>query len=114
MNISFTGHRDKLAKKSDFEQVLKDFPDSIWIHGGAIGFDTQVEQFARRHGIKTVVIRPDYEKYGKRAPLVRNDEIVKLGEVLIALYDGRQSGGSFYTIKQARELGKEVRIVVPV
>lgn len=113
MLISFTGHRNKLAKESDLEQVLKDYPDSIWVHGGAIGFDTQVEQFARKHGIKTVVIRPDYKSYGKLAPLVRNDEIVKLGEKLIALYDGRVGGGTYYTIKRARELDKEVRVIKP-
>lgn len=113
MFISFTGHRDKKAKESDLEQVLKDYPDSVWIHGGALGFDTQVELFARRHGIKTVVIRPDYQKFGKRAPLVRNDEIVSKGEKLIALYDGRSSGGTFYTIKRAKELGKEVRVILP-
>jgi hypothetical protein len=114
VKISFSGHRDKLAKESDLESILKDYPDSVWVHGGAIGFDTQVETFARKHNIKTIVIRPNYEKFGKRAPLIRNDEILELGEILVALYDGRKSGGTFYTITKAKKLGKKVLLIKPL
>ena len=113
MHISFTGHRDKLANNSDLDMIATKYPGAIWVHGGAIGFDTQVENYARSRGIKTIVIRPDYSKFGKRAPLVRNDSIVGLGDVLVALYDGRIGGGTYYTIKKAKEIGKIVLIWNP-
>lgn len=113
MYISFTGHRDRLTYESDLEAILKDYPDSIWIHGGAIGFDTQVENYAQKHGIKTIVIRPDYERYGKRAPLIRNDEIVNRGDLLVALHDGRIGGGTYYTIQKAKAIQKTVVLLKP-
>jgi hypothetical protein len=39
MYIAFTGHRDKLCNEADLEKVLKDYPNAIWVHGGAIGFE---------------------------------------------------------------------------
>lgn len=39
MKIAFTGHRDKLANEADLEKVLNDYPNAIWVHGGAIGFE---------------------------------------------------------------------------
>lgn len=111
MYISFTGHRDKFCSEGDFDKLLQAYPDSVWIHGGAIGFDTQVENYAKKHGIKTIVIRPDYERYGKRAPLIRNDEIINRGDILVALYDGRIGGGTYYTVKKAKELGKKIILI---
>jgi hypothetical protein len=111
MTISFTGHRNKLANPIDLDRIASEYPGDIWIHGGAVGFDRQVEEYASAKGIKTVVIRPDYEKYGRRAPLIRNDKIVGLGDVLVALYDGRIGGGTYYTINKAMEMGKRVIIL---
>lgn len=114
MYISFTGHRDKLALQIDLENLLVEFPNAIWVHGGAIGFDSQVERFARSHNVSTEVILPDYDTYGRKAPLIRNLEIVKKGELLIALFDGRKSGGTYFTINKAKEIGKMVRIISPI
>jgi len=114
MYISFTGHRDKLADKTDLDKILLEFPNSVWVHGGAVGFYRQVEMYAIKHNVKTLIIRPNYEKYGRHAPLIRNEEIIEMGELLVALFDGRQNGGTYFTIKTASKVGKPVRIIKPI
>jgi hypothetical protein len=106
MIIAFTGHRDKHTNEDFFDCLPA---DALWVHGGAIGFDSQVENYARRHNIKTKIIRPDYQKYGKRAPLIRNHEIVSGANLLVACYDGRITGGTLYTIKLAKSLNIPIR-----
>lgn len=115
MNIGFTGHRNKLAKTTDLERIAQRYPSAVWVHGGAVGFDTQVEQYAQAHGIKTVVIRPDYENNSpKFAPLKRNIEIVAMSDAVVALWDGRCKGGTYFTIKSALGRKKPVEFLTPV
>lgn len=110
--ISFTGHRDKLCADGELERINQMYPDAIWVHGGAVGFDSQVQYFAERSHIPTMIIRPDYERYkGKLAPIMRNRLIVERGSVLIACYDGRKTGGTFFAIQYARKLNKHIERV---
>jgi len=97
--IAFTGHRDKQTEEEFFDWIPK---NALWVHGGAIGFDRQVQQYAYANKIQTLVILPDYEKYKKDAPLIRNKEIIDKADMLVACYDGRNYGGTFYTINLAR------------
>lgn len=108
MRIAFTGHRNKIAAITELEQIAARFSDAEWVHGGAIGFDTQVQTIARDLKIPTIIIRPDYAKFSKVAPLVRNRDIVDSADILVALYDGRNSGGTKYTIDYAIKKGKQV------
>ncbi len=48
------------------------------ITGGAKGVDTLAEEYAREHGIPTVTVKPVYEKYGRAAPVVRDQEMVDM------------------------------------
>lgn len=115
IKIAFTGHRNKVANDCDLAEISAKYPNAVWIHGGAKGFDSQVARFARSHEISECVILPDYEKYHpKKAPLIRNEEIISQANVLIACYDGRKSGGTYYTIRKAREKGIPVFTLVPI
>ena len=102
MRIAFSGHRDKQATAAALDAVRAIDPLAVWVHGGAIGFDQQVETYAKAHAIRTEVIRPDYARYGKGAPLKRNHAIVDGADMLVVCYDGRKSGGTFYTLSLAR------------
>jgi hypothetical protein len=114
--IGFTGHRDKVTDPEALDRIAAAHPGATWIHGGAVGFDTQVEQAAKRHDLPTVVIRPDYQNHPpKVAPLIRNREIVDrvkaTGGTLYACWDGRQRGGTWSTINYARAQGVPVVIL---
>lgn len=85
-------------------------PDTtVIISGGAKGVDTLAEEYAHKKGIPVKIFRPDYKQYGKRAPLIRNKEIVNACDRLIAIWDGKSRGTSF-TIHCARSAGKEVKV----
>ncbi len=111
MIVGFTGHRDKLADEKDLLEVHNLYPDALWISGGAEGFDQQVIAFGKSHDHELIVISPNYKKYYlavKLAPLKRNEMIVDKSDIIVALYDGRTKGGTYYTIKYARKINKPI------
>jgi len=79
------------------------------ISGGARGTDTLVARFAARHGLPLVVVPAEWEKYGKKAGPIRNTEIVRRADVLVAFWDG-VSRGTFDSISKARGAGKRVEV----
>lgn len=79
------------------------------VSGGATGIDTLAEKWADNHKMSKTIVRPEYSKYGRKAPLIRNREIVKRADVIVAIWDGKSSGTKF-TIDYAKEVGKEVRL----
>ena len=82
---------------------------SLIVSGGARGIDTLAERYADKNGIPKQIFLPDYERYGKIAPLVRNRLIVDNSDSIIAFWDG-VSRGTKFTIDYAKARGKEVII----
>jgi hypothetical protein len=60
--------------------------------------------------INVEVYYPLYQKYGKRASLIRNNEIVKNCDAVLAIWDG-ESKGTAYTINKAKRENKKVMVV---
>ena len=83
---------------------------SVIISGGARGVDTLAEEYADKRKISKIILQPDYDKYGRAAPLKRNEEMVKLCDMVLVIWDG-VSRGSQYTVKYARKLGKPVKVI---
>ena len=81
------------------------------ITGGAKGVDKAAEQYARQQNIPCVIIAPDYAKYGRGAPLVRDKEIVERADIVIALWDG-VSRGTKFSLDYAEKLNKDVRVYI--
>ena len=108
MKIAIVGSRNLTVEN------LGDFlpPETTEIvSGGAKGIDTCGEQYAKRHGLKLTVFYPEYEQYGKRAPLLRNHDIVKYADLVFAFWDG-VSRGTSYTVELAKTYGKPVRVFI--
>lgn len=80
------------------------------ISGGAKGIDTVAEEYACANGIEVKILKPDYERFGRAAPLKRNDEMVEMADLVIAIWDGK-SRGTKHTIDYAKKTGKEVQII---
>lgn len=80
------------------------------ISGGARGVDALAREYALAHGIPLTEIRPDYARYGKSAPLRRNEEIVARADLVIALWDG-QSSGTAHVINQCKKIGKPFSLI---
>ncbi len=79
------------------------------VSGGARGVDACARRYAKRHGLRLTEFLPDYEQYGKAAPLRRNDEIVAYADMVLAFWDGA-SRGTLYVIRRARETDTAIRI----
>lgn len=107
MKLAIIGSRT--CPPIDIEQFLKYIPDTI-VSGGAKGADTYAREFAKKKGLNLIEFLPQYDKYGRTAPLVRNKLIVEECDCLIAFWDGT-SRGTKYTIDYAHQLGKPIKIV---
>ncbi len=109
MKIAIIGSRS--INNIDISKYIPDDTDMI-ISGGAYGIDTLAEQYADEHGIEKLIIKPDYEFYGKSATLIRDKLIVDHADMVIAIWDGLSSGTSF-TINYAkhREVPCKIYIV---
>jgi len=113
LKIGFTGHRDRLVEPVWLEWVRSTWPGATWVHGGAQGFDSQVNRYANQRGIPLLCLRPNYERSGRGATFIRNRQIVQDSAFLCACYDGRQKGGTCYTVNYARKMGKPVILMPP-
>ena len=60
---------------------------------------------------KLTELLPQYEKYGRGAPIIRNREIVDYAEKVVAFWDGR-SRGTLSVIEYAQKTGKPCEIVL--
>ena len=94
----------------DLNGHISDDVDLI-ISGGAKGIDTLAEQYADKNGIEKLIIRPKYEKYGRAAPIRRNEEMVDISDAVLAIWDGK-SRATAYTLEYAREKGKRIIEVI--
>ena len=80
------------------------------ISGGAKGVDTCAKEYAFSHDIKIREYLPEYEKYGRAAPLKRNITIIQNADLVLAFWDGKSKGTKF-VIDSCEKLGAEVRVV---
>lgn len=76
------------------------------VHSGSIGVDAIADSWAKANNIETIIYKPNYKVYGKRAPLVRDEEMVDFADVVIAFYDGK-SRGTKYVINYSKKIGKK-------
>ena len=81
------------------------------VSGGAIGVDTCAKEYAHANNIKLTEFLPQYDKYGRAAPIVRNKEIVNYADKIIVFWNGH-SKGTLSVIKYAEKVGKSCEIFI--
>lgn len=82
------------------------------VSGGARGIDTCAREYAIAHGIKLTEFLPEYEKYGRSAPLKRNITIIENADLVLAFWDGTSRGRKF-VIDNCKSRGIPVKVFVP-
>ena len=80
------------------------------ISGGADGIDRLAEQYADLHRLSKYILRPQYNVYGRAAPLKRNEQMVEIADAVLVIWDGR-SKGTQYTIKYTKKTNKPIILV---
>lgn len=89
---------------------IKEIPSEI-VSGGARGIDTLAADYAKANKITLTEFLPDYRKYGRSAPIIRNRQIIEAADKVLAIWDGK-SRGTQNSISLARKLDKEVLLFV--
>lgn len=100
---------DRLAQLPPGERPGID--DTIIVHGAARGADRIAAQEAEKLGLIVEAHPADWDRYGKRAGLLRNDRMAAAGaDLCIAFWDGR-SVGTAHMMAAARKYAIPVEIV---
>lgn len=86
--MAIVGSRSLHVKIEDFVAP----PIFHIITGGAYGIDTDAINFSRKYKIPITIVRPNYDKFGNLAPIIRNKKIVELCDSFIAIWDGHSNG----------------------
>lgn len=93
----------------DISPYIPEGTDFI-LSGGANGVDTLAEQYADKHRISKLILRPRYDLYRRAAPLKRNDTMVDICDRVLIFWDG-VSRGTKHTIDYAQKTGKPVEVI---
>lgn len=110
MKIAVIGSRGLVV--NDLEKYLPKSVTEI-VSGGAHGVDSSAKAYALSHGLKLTEFLPEYDKYGRSAPLKRNITIIEYTDLVLAFWDG-QSRGTKFVIENCKKMNKPVRIFKPV
>ena len=92
------------------EKYVLDDVDEI-VSGGAVGVDSCAAEYAKFRKIKLTEFIPEYERYGRAAPIVRNKKIVDYADKVIAFWNGK-SKGTLSVIQYAQKTGKPCDVIL--
>ncbi len=109
MKVAVIGSRGLSVK--DLGKYLQVDTTEI-VSGGARGVDTSAKEYANAHGLKLTEFLPDYQKYGRAAPLKRNITIIEYADIVFEFWD-KKSHGTKFVIDNCKQRGIPVRIFVP-
>jgi hypothetical protein len=94
--------------------MIRDFiysldEDDVVISGGARGVDQFAELYARERGLAVLVFSPAWDTHGRKAGLIRNQDIVDACDRLVAFWD-KSSKGTAHALNLARAADKPVLV----
>ena len=108
MKIAIVGSRN--ITNLELREYIPEDVDEI-VSGGATGVDSCAAKYAINNGIKLTEFYPQYDLYGRAAPIVRNKKIVEYADKIIIFWDGN-SKGTLSVIKYAEKIGKSFNVIL--
>lgn len=98
--------------KSKCDKLLSLTPpqDLIIVSGAAKGADKLGEKYAQDNNLNVKQFPADWDQFGRSAGYIRNEEMAKYADALIAFWDG-ESKGTKHMIDLAGKYKLKVRIV---
>lgn len=103
--IGIVGSRRK--DSYDYKVVVENkffsvYEEGDWIVSGGCpkGGDKFAEMIAKENGIPILIFYPSWERFGKGAGFVRNGDIAKYSDILIACVARDRTGGTEDTIEK--------------
>ena len=107
MKLAIVGSRG--IRIENIEEFLPCGIDEI-VSGGATGIDGCAAAYAREKGIKLTEFLPEYSRYGRAAPVIRNEKIVAYADEVVAFWDGK-SKGTLSVIRLCEKMGKKCTVI---
>ena len=108
MKIAIIGTRS--LRVSNIENFLPPNCSEI-VSGGAKGVDSCAAEYAIKNKIKLVEFLPEYEKYGRAAPIIRNRKIADYADIIIAFWNGK-SNGTKTIIEYCKKTNKSCKVII--
>lgn len=102
--------RENLLHVIREELGIDDLVDVVIVSGGARGADSLAQRFAKEFGLTIVIHYPDWDRFGKKAGIVRNFKIVRDSDVIVA-FPTKNSRGTWHTVNIAKKAGKPVYVI---
>lgn len=118
MRLAIIGGRDfadyeqltRIAREYWYNDSLQQTNVTEVVSGGAKGADSLGARWAREYYVKLTEYLPDWDRHGKRAGFLRNEDIVKNSDFVLAFWDG-VSKGTANSLSIAKRLKKTTFIV---
>ncbi len=92
-------YRDQVFKFLD--AMHKVTPIEHVVTGGAEGIDTHAADWAKERGIERVIVKADWDRYGKSAGPIRNARMIRWRPHMVLAFPG--STGTQNMVEQARK-----------
>lgn len=113
MKLIIAGSRTGIGK--DVVEALLDEEVDITeitevVSGGARGVDTYGEQWAYHNNLDIKRFPADWKQYGRKAGMIRNADMGRYSDALIAFWDGK-SKGTEHMIKVMNDLKKPTIVI---
>jgi ABC-type Fe3+-hydroxamate transport system substrate-binding protein len=89
--------------------ILSYRPKEI-ISGGAKGADSMAAFIAEKYGIASIVVRADWDTYGKQAGIIRNEKMLRLKPDIVLAFNN-SGKGTQHMIKIANDANIQVVVV---
>ncbi len=92
MRVAIVGSRS--VSMEAYPEIVPFVPKraAVIVSGGADGADELARVYAQEHELALDIIRPNYARFRKSAPLLRNLEIVRRSDYVLVLWDGKSRG----------------------
>ena len=95
---------------STMDSLLVNKSQVTIISGGANGADHLGERYARLRGYPLIIVKPDRDKYGKRAGYLRNSTMFEMTTAAVCFWNGISRGTS-HMIDITMNGGKPLRVI---
>ena len=91
------------------DEFINHYKEEDWICSGGCpkGGDRFAEMIAQEFGVPIIIFYPNWKKYGKNATFIRNSEVAKKSDIIIACVAYDRTGGTEDTLKKYDKHCKE-------
>jgi hypothetical protein len=101
MKLAVIGSRTVTDSETVFPIIAEYNPSQI-VSGGARGADQIGKDYAEKIGLPAIIFPAEWKKHGKKAGYIRNHDIIKNCDHVVAFWDG-ESRGTLHSIGLAKD-----------